>query len=85
MNKPKCKLCGARHWTYEEHVLPAARVELPSEAFAPPVTIIGTDEGNNVTTPEFRNESVTKRGRPRRYENNAQRQAAYRQRQANLP
>jgi hypothetical protein len=79
MNKPKCKLCGGRHWSYEEHDL----------GVTPTVTTIVTPD-TDVTIVEAPT-NVTGRGfgsgagRPKKHETSAQRQAAYRERLANLP
>jgi len=76
---PRCKLCARRHWTYEPHVkvditktIDVFREMQGYEGEAKPLVI----PPNNVTP-------VTKigRGRPKRYENSAERQKAYRDRQ----
>ena len=78
---PVCKLCQKAHWSYEPHgktaevpgyIKEMAAINRPENAInAPPA--INEEPPENVT-------GVTKtgRGRPRRYENNAEKQAAYR-------
>ena len=89
MQKPACKLCSQRHWSYEPHTgvtkavtessgaaINVTPVTKPTEHSVTKVNIV-TETANNVT-PVIGN-NVT-RGRPRIYASNAARQAAYRER-----
>jgi len=74
--KPRCKLCLERHWSYESHVF-SAEIRTPKPWPKQPLSPAGVTKIDISTTP-----TVTKmgRGRPKRYENAAARQRAYRRR-----
>jgi hypothetical protein len=79
--KPKCKLCGERHWLREPHKL--GNVEFTMDPA--PVTPVTKSVTNPPSVTESSLlESVTHggsrvgSGRKRRHNTNAQRQAAYR-------
>jgi hypothetical protein len=40
MKKPKCKLCGSPHWTYEPHAMSAGTLERDKEV--PPIMAFGS-------------------------------------------
>ena len=72
--KPKCKLCGERHWVYEEHNLGVTKPNEPLESVTP---------DRNVTKPKpvtfsKRGGVRSGSGRSRLHESNAARQKAYR-------
>lgn len=78
MSKPKCKLCGAQHWTYEPHVLPKT-VTQPETVTPLPISSLPETVTQTVTPTETVTLSAGGRGK-RLYASNAQRQAAYRAR-----
>jgi len=73
MEKPSCKLCGQRHWGYENHVGDFARHQRAPNNVTPV-----TKPQDNVTQAES---NVTRRpGRPKVHESAAAKQRAYRAR-----
>ena len=96
MNAPKCPFCGAKHWSYEPHVLrigpegtrldkpvklPPLRVTKPVTKVPETVTIIPPSV-TKLAEPRYETPaSVTKvPGRPKVHASNAARQRAYRAR-----
>lgn len=80
---PLCRDCelGTRHWPHEPHLSP--RVTESPEVLVTITHNVTEVPANNVTPCEpLILRSKGKRGRPRRYGTNAQRQAAYRGRKA---
>lgn len=73
----KCEL-GTRHWPNEAH-LSLIEPVTESPGVIVTTTFNVTDAPANIVTGD---EPVRSRGRPRKYETNAQRQAAYRGRKA---
>jgi len=66
----RCPKCGRSHTGFMDNCAECLRVQFVAEN----VTKIPKLQPNNVTP-------VTKRGRPRQFRNNAEKQKAYRQRQ----
>src|SRR3990167_7926418 len=81
---PKCKVCGERHWLAEGHQYGDGAAIMVSPEQGGPVTKRNPQPLNKDWGSSFSVKPVTKvgRGRPKRYENNAARQKAYRERHA---
>ena len=84
MKPPICKLCGKAHWTYEEHA--GSETEVPGYVKEMAAGAMGRTD-----IPEKRTEktisvqaeaplNVRKRGRPKKWESEAERLRAYRER-----
>jgi len=90
VDAPACRFCGAKHWTYEAHVnvtkSGGTRGEvLPRPAQSPPEGRWDSEGPARAQEESEAPATVTKigRGRPKRYENAAARQKAYRERHGN--
>lgn len=83
--KPKCKLCGERHWTWEPHTFKGvmkSNGELENVAPIENVTSDREATESNPATKSKRGGSRPGAGRRRVYGSDTERKAAWRERQA---
>lgn len=72
---PRCKLCGVNHWSYEQHKFARPAMQTAWEDVEKATAEL--EEAQQAVT---ESEVALVRGRPKRYENSAARQKAYRER-----